>query len=503
MGLSPFFRKPVSPQRSRAEVVPDGLGIPSRPVQKSLNALRPGFAYPFDYLPAVLAAHTREQPAEGSWRTLSIKSYGEAPNRSKLTSFGIRIFKCAIVLTSSCDKKLHANEAVGGSATCDTNPSTGPNSAILSDAVQWKGGEVIEESTRAASDEHTRAGVIDCDVHNNVPSMKALHPYLTDRWRDYVIESGVGSLEANYYPPGAPLSARPGSKATSGGPPGSDLDLLREQLLDPWDVQHAILNCIYGVQMVHNEDWALAMARATNDWQIAEWLEKDSRLRASIVVPTQNPEMAAQEIDRLGRLPGFVQVLLLAQSETPLGKRHHWPIYEAAERHGLAIGVHAGGATGNPIMPVGWPSYYLEDYISLAQAFQSQLVSLVAEGVFAKFPDLRVVLIEGGFTWLPSLMWRLDKNWKGLRREVPWVDRLPSEIVHEHVRLTIQPVDEPPDPEDLLRIIEQLGSEELLLFSTDYPHWHFDEREDALPVKLPADLERKILSENARAVYRL
>jgi predicted TIM-barrel fold metal-dependent hydrolase len=260
---------------------------------------------------------------------------------------------------------------------------------------------------------------------------------------------------------------------------------------------------LYGVQLVHNEYWAAAMARAVNDWQIMEWLDKEPRLRASIVVPTQNPEMAAEEIERLGDHPGFVQVLLLVRTEMPLGKRHYWPIYEAAERHGLVIGIHAGGSPGNPITPVGWPSHYLEDYVSLAQAFQTQLVSLVSEGVFAKFPGLRVALIEGGFTWLPSLMWRFDKNWKGLRGEVPWVDRLPSEIIHEHVRLTIQPVDEPPNQEHLLQTMEQIGSEEMLLFSTDYPHWHFDDREDALPVDLPPELERKILVENARALYGL
>lgn len=360
---------------------------------------------------------------------------------------------------------------------------------------------------RTRSKEQSRTfigkGAIDADVHNNVPSIECLYPYLPDQWRDFLIERGVTSLEPNYYPKGVPLSARPGSEPPSGDPSGSNLDLLRQQLLDSWDVQYAILNCVYGVHLIHSEDWAMAMARAVNDWQVAEWLEKEPRLRASIVVPTQNPERAAEEIDRLGDHRSFAQVLLFVRSEMPLGKRYYWPIYEAAERHNLPIGIHAGGSPGNPITPVGWPSYYIEDYVSLAQAFQSQLVSLVSEGVFAKFPGLMVVLIEGGFTWLPSLMWRLDKNWKGLRREVPWVDRLPSEIIRDHIRLTIQPVDEPPDPEYLLQIIEQIGSEEILLFSTDYPHWHFDRHEDALPAKLPPGLERKILVENARALYEL
>ncbi len=360
---------------------------------------------------------------------------------------------------------------------------------------------MVEGLSQRAFRARTGAGVIDCDVHNNVPSIEALHPYLSDHWRDYLIERGVTSLEPNYYPRGVPLSARPGSEPASGGPPGSDLALLRQQLLEPWNVQYAILNCLYGIQAINNEDWAVAMARAVNDWQIEHWLEKDSRLRASIVVANQNPEMAAQEIYRLGNHPGFVQVLLLVRADAPYGRRRYWPIYEAAERHNLPIGIHAGGSTRNPIMPVGWPSYYIEDYASMAQAFQSQVVSLVSEGVFTKFPNLRIVLIEGGFTWLPSLMWRFDKNWKGLRREVPWVDRLPSEIIREHIRLTVQPFDEPPNPEYLLRIIEQIGSEEVLLFSTDYPHWHFDAPEEAMPVKLPANLEQKILVDNAQAVY--
>ncbi len=369
------------------------------------------------------------------------------------------------------------------------------------------GERVVLDNTASQSGEGIRDNsinndVIDCDVHNAVSSIESLFPYLSDRWVDYIIESGVKTMEPDYYPIGSPLSARPGSKP-SDGPPGSDLDLLREQLLDPWNVRYAILNCVYGVQLIQNRQWATVMARAMNDWQIAEWLEKDERLRASITVSTRDPEAAAREIDRVGGHPGFVQVLLLVRSEALYGERRYWPIYEAAQRHGLPICIHAGGSAGNPLTPVGWPSYYIEDYVGLSQAFQVQVVSLVSAGVFAEYPQLRVVLAEGGITWLPSLMWRFDKDWKGIRREVPWVNRPPSEIIQEHIRLTIQPIDEPPNPGYLLQIIEQLGSEELLLFSTDYPHWHFDGRDDALPVKLPPELERKIFIENARVMYGL
>ncbi len=87
-----------------------------------------------------------------------------------------------------------------------------------------------------------------------------------------------------------------------------------------------------------------------------------------------------------------------------------------------------------------------------------------------------------------------------MRAEVPWLDRAPSAIVREHVRLTAQPFDAPPKAAQMERIIEQIGSDEMLLFATDYPHWHFDGT-DALPDGLPPALARKILVDNALNTY--
>ena len=95
------------------------------------------------------------------------------------------------------------------------------------------------------------------------------------------------------------------------------------------------------------------------------------------------------------------------------------------------------------------------------------------------------MLIESGVTWLPASLWRINKTWRGVRAEVPWLDRLPSDIVRQHVRLTAQPFDAPPDAAALATLLEQLGSDDMLLFATDYPHWHYD-GDDALPPGLPA-----------------
>ena len=245
------------------------------------------------------------------------------------------------------------------------------------------------------------AGAVDCDIHPAVPSLKALLPYLDPLWRDMVAERGVHELDTIAYPLKSPLTARPDWRPAS-GKPGSGLAQLQAQALDGFGTSLAICNVLYGVTVLFSEDMAAAFARAVNDWMAREWLDRDPRLRASIVVPVQNPELAVAEIERCAADRRFVQVLLPAMHDAPWGRRQHWPIYAAAERHGLPIGIHAGSAYRHPVTPVGWPSYHTEDYVNQAQGMQTQLTSLICEGVFGRFPNLRVVMIESGFTWLPD-----------------------------------------------------------------------------------------------------
>ena len=343
------------------------------------------------------------------------------------------------------------------------------------------------------------SSAIDCDVHANVPSMQALLPYLDEQWRDSVVDRGLNSLESISYPPNAPLTARADWRGRAGEPPNT-LDMLRTHALDRWNIDIAICNCLYGVQLLFSEDMAAAFAKAVNDWVVREWLDKDKRLRASIIVPMQNTDYAVAEIERCAPDQRFVQVLVLAMGEAPLGRREYWPVYEAAERHGLPIGIHAGSSYRHAVTSLGWPSWYVEDYCANAQGFQAQVASLVCEGVFVKYPKLKVVLIESGVTWLPAFLWRLSKFWRGVRAEVPWVDRSPSEIVRDHVRLTIQPFDGPDNPKAVAQLIDHLQSDDMLLFSSDFPHWQFD-GDDIMPAGIPEKLHGKILRDNALATY--
>ena len=124
------------------------------------------------------------------------------------------------------------------------------------------------------------------------------------------------------------------------------------------------------------------------------------------------------------------------------------------------------------------------------------------EGVFERFPKLRTVMIEGGFGWLPSLTWRLDKLFERMRDEVPHLKRRPSEVIREHIWLTTQPMEEPESRADLNLVMEWIGWDRLL-FASDYPHWDFDDPFRAFPAGISDTHKRQILTANGKAVYRL
>jgi len=338
---------------------------------------------------------------------------------------------------------------------------------------------------------------IDTDIHNTVPNAKALYPYLSDYWIDQLQITGFAGATDKYYPVGASVTARSDTHPKGGGSAGSNLETLREQALDIPNTDIGILNCLYAVDGIHNPDAALALSQAVNDWQLNEWLNKEPRLRASIVVPPQYPELAAEEIRRIGNRPEFVQVLLPVRAPLPYGNRNYHPIYKAASECDLKIAIHFGGVPGTPATPTGWPTFYIEEYAGMASVFQSQILSIISGGILNHFPDLKIIFLESGWTWLPSLMWRFDKDWKGIRREIPWLTQSPSEYIRKHMRFSLTPTDAPPKSDALLEIIEQIGSEDLILYSSDYPHNH----DSTLPSGLPNALIQKIMTENAQKFY--
>jgi len=137
-----------------------------------------------------------------------------------------------------------------------------------------------------------------------------------------------------------------------------------------------------------------------------------------------------------------------------------------------------------------------------ASCCQAQIASLVLEGVFERYPELKIVMIEAGFGWMPPLGWRMDKNWKKLKSEVPHLKKAPSEYMREHIWVSTQPMEETDTPEQLIDTMAWIGWDKIM-YASDYPHWDFDDPFMALPPSLDEKTRNMILCENARALYRL
>jgi hypothetical protein len=343
------------------------------------------------------------------------------------------------------------------------------------------------------------SGAIDCDIHPGVPELKALLPYMNEFWQESFVARGLDGFDMMSYPLGAPITCRPDWRV-KGERPGASLAAMQRHALDAFGIGLAICNPLTGGQVAVSETMGAAICSAVNDWIVEHWLNQDTRLRASIVVPPQAPLLAVEEIERLAGDRRFVQVLMPAACEMMLGRSYYWPIYEAAAKYDLPIGLHAGSMYRYAPTSTGWPSHFLHDYVANSQLFEDQLLSLISNGVFNRYPHLRFVLIESGVTWLPGFIWRAVKTWRGVRAEVPWVKRSPAEIIRENVRLTVQPIDAPGDSNVFDRIIEMIDSDNMLLFSSDYPHWQF-EGDAVLPPGLSPTLLQRIRVDNPLETY--
>src|SRR5437868_15204950 len=151
----------------------------------------------------------------------------------------------------------------------------------------------------------TRRALIDCDFHDELDSIKDLYPYLSQRWREHIEMYGTRGPAGGYYP--RFMDHREDARPPSGRRSGSECAHSVKDFLDPYNVAYATLIPLTPAGRQQNLDLDAALATAVNDWQVAEWLDQDSRLRASMIVPFEDPPAAVAEIKRRLDAKRFVQ----------------------------------------------------------------------------------------------------------------------------------------------------------------------------------------------------
>ncbi|WP_040780892.1 amidohydrolase family protein [Rhodococcus ruber] len=351
--------------------------------------------------------------------------------------------------------------------------------------------------------------VVDCDVHP-YPRTGELAPFIPEPFRTRFARRAQDSGAEIYYD--APDFAYSGAMRIDSYPQdgefaGSDPELLFQQLIIEAGSDIAILgpgNHAPG----QTGDEVHALAVATNRWQEECWLDSThnwhQRFRGSIVAPIEVPEAAAREIEAWAEHPYFVQVLITAEPRPAWGDPRYNPIWEAAVRHDIPVSCHLGRGRYNelPMSPVGFMTYNHDLMVSYSMLAANQVMSLIFDGVFDRFPSLKIVFIEHGFNWILPLMWRMDAIFEAHGVPETGLRRKPSEYVKDNIWFTTQPLDYPEDKLELTNALHWMEADKLLLFSSDYPHWTFDDPQ-WVAKHMPDHMRDAIMFQNGIDLFHL
>jgi len=226
-------------------------------------------------------------------------------------------------------------------------------------------------------------------------------------------------------------------------------------------------------------DFAYGLAEAHNR-AMADFCSVDRRLLATGYVPLRDfarARAAAVQAIELG-----CKALLVA-SACPAGHSPSHvgldPVWAVAQEARLPIVLHVGGGgrlldpdyfvNGLPPVPDfhgGAENFRSVDYMAIPNPPMQTLATMIFDGVFERFPELRCGVIEQGASWLPGWMRQLDSAADAFSRNEERLRKLslrPSEYVRRQIRVTPYPA------EETGWIIENSGPE-VCLFSSDYPH---------------------------------
>jgi uncharacterized protein len=365
--------------------------------------------------------------------------------------------------------------------------------------------EITQERPRRG--EQVAVRVVDSDVHPT-PRRGELEPFIPTPFRDLFIQRGTGAGGQNYYD--APdyanaYAMRTDTFPADGNFAGSDPALTFRQLIMDAGSDIAILGPLNGGAQTDEESHAMAVA--TNLWQDSCWLDRENnwhqRYYGSICVAIEEPQAGAREIEHWAGHPYMSQVLIRSEPRPAWGHPRYDPIWAAATRHNIPVACHLGRGQHNelPMSPVGFMTYNHDLMVSYSMLAVNQVMSLIFDGVFDRFPELQIVLIEHAFNWILPLMWRMDSIYaargpeNGLRRK-------PSDYVKDHIWFTTQPLDYPENKLELANALEWMEADKILLFSSDYPHWTYDDPQ-WVAKHLPEQMREKIMFRNALDLFHL
>lgn len=340
--------------------------------------------------------------------------------------------------------------------------------------------------------------VVDTDVHLRIP-LEEVATYLDEPYRERVERGQIPKDSWNRYKSGR-IDRRPVKNAEE----------LREKLCEQFGIDHPIVNpSMPYLPRISEPDYAHTLIQGYNDYLIEHVLDPDHDFFGLAQIATQKPDRAAEEIDRVGSESQVVGLYVIPMgTELPIGDERYDPIYKAAEDNDLAIAFHPHGtiaAVDFPKQYYGFNQYISVHTLGFVWGQMQAVVSLIENATPVKFPKLNFAFLEGDVGWVAGLMFRLNKEYSARRDELPLLEKQPEEYIKEFY-FASQPLGEPVRGSDVFHLLDAMDAPRTLMFSSDFPHWDFDNPSDLfkyLQANCTEEERRRILSGNAIEAFGL
>jgi predicted TIM-barrel fold metal-dependent hydrolase len=271
------------------------------------------------------------------------------------------------------------------------------------------------------------------------------------------------------------------NRRDTGNPTSDDWLKFLDQTGIDWTVLYSTAGLAVG--RIMSEEWAVVACRAYNSWLYETFLNKNRRLKGVGLIPFQNVEAAVIELRRAVEELGMLGGMLPSNGEAiqgHLGNKVYWPIYEEAEKLSCALAVHVGCL--HHLGLDSFSTYYSAHALGHPFSLMIQAAGMLAHGVFDRFPDLRVAFLEGGATWVPFMMDRLDRSYHDGHKQLgldgnllggPKQGEKASEYFKKQLREGRIFVGFDCDDDGLGTAVKKAGPEPFL-FGSDFPHEVFD-----------------------------
>ena len=352
--------------------------------------------------------------------------------------------------------------------------------------------------------------VVDCDWHYQ-DSFKEVAEYMPEPWRtkyndSFWEDSGVTQALSSFFP-------------TSTGDRQNYGKVLREHSNypdapeDPERVTEGMdfLDVDISVQISHlilamggvtaDDERVQAFTKGYIEYMLDQVLDPDAGIYGLAPMPYGDVEASLDILERVEDEEAYVGACFVtAGASPPLGNRKYDPIYERCEQLDMPVVYHTGGSGLDEYVRAGYQEMIETHTLGFLESNMSQIVSVACQGVPEKYPDLDIVFMESGVTYIPGLVSRLDEEYLKRPEEAPLLETRPSEYITDFYFGT-QPLEVSARP-DLLELCFDMIGTDRLLYASDYPHWDFDSPSIINELSMLEDADRRaILGGNAIEVF--